>query len=74
VNNLIRFNFYRCGLQQHELPAAYKSGSSSFVSIMLKCNGSNALIYLDYTNSETIVFRTLINILAAPADRVKNAY
>lgn len=46
-------------LLQQDLQLAKQLGVHSFPSLVLACNGSNALIPIDYTHSENIVARVL---------------
>ncbi len=52
-------------LLQQDLQMANKLGVRSFPGLVLTCNGSNALISIDYTNSETIVSSILATLRAA---------
>jgi putative protein-disulfide isomerase len=51
-------------LLQQDLQMVDKLGVRGFPSLVLTCNGSNALISIDYTNSETIVSSILATLQA----------
>jgi len=52
-------------LLQQDLQMVNKLGIRSFPSLVVTCNGSNALISIDYTNGETIVSSILATLQAA---------
>jgi len=53
-------------LLQQDLQLAKQLGVNSFPNLVLSCNGSNALIAIDYTHSENIVASVLTKLRATP--------
>lgn len=51
-------------LLQQDLQLAKQLGVHSFPNLVLRCNGSNSLIAIDYTHSENIIVRALAELQA----------